>query len=154
MFNVNDTVRWKKDASSFIPDYTPGIITPRFYFDISPVRTYPCDERWFGYNVYIGKGRVVRALGYQLERHTIKTGNCADCKALLLASDNVTYCNTCIWKHDQSLVELRKVWSKCSFCGSSNGLFGSELNQHNPQCIWYGPANDYTCLKQKGKVTL
>lgn len=38
-------------------------------------------------------------------------------------------------------IMLKQAWSKCSFCGASNGLFNTPLAQHRPRCLWIGNAN-------------
>jgi hypothetical protein len=39
-----------------------------------------------------------------------------------------------------------KVWSKCAFCGASNGLYKQPLEQHRPRCRFVGPANTDTIM--------
>jgi len=38
---------------------------------------------------------------------------------------------------------LRSAWSKCCFCGASNGRFGASLQQHRTRCRYKGPADSF-----------
>src|SRR5271157_4092272 len=38
---------------------------------------------------------------------------------------------------------LTTHWSKCNFCGVSNGKFGTILKQHRPRCRWLGDADKF-----------
>lgn len=42
--------------------------------------------------------------------------------------------------------DLKKHWTKCCFCGASNGLFGSKLEQHRPRCRWMGDADKFNAM--------
>lgn len=41
----------------------------------------------------------------------------------------------------EDLEPFYEVWSKCSFCGRRNGLFGRSLEQHTTRCLYKGDAN-------------
>jgi hypothetical protein len=34
-----------------------------------------------------------------------------------------------------------RSWSQCCFCGATNGLYGTVLQEHTVRCRWIGPAN-------------
>lgn len=36
---------------------------------------------------------------------------------------------------------LEKAWAQCCFCGATNGLYGTALQEHTARCRWIGPAN-------------
>lgn len=37
---------------------------------------------------------------------------------------------------------LEKAWAQCCFCGATNGLYGTALQEHTVRCRLIGPAND------------
>lgn len=43
----------------------------------------------------------------------------------------------------EDIRELRKHWSKCPFCGRSNGLYWRALEEHGPRCRYIGKADSY-----------
>lgn len=45
---------------------------------------------------------------------------------------------------EANLLAMRKVWSRCCFCGASNGLYWTSLKQHTSRCRYKGNANDFT----------
>lgn len=47
---------------------------------------------------------------------------------------------------DPYVVELYKFWSKCPFCGATNGKFGSVPQQHRPRCQWLGDAGKFDVI--------
>jgi hypothetical protein len=38
---------------------------------------------------------------------------------------------------------LHAAWSKCCFCGASNGHFDAPLQQHRTRCRYKGPADTF-----------
>jgi hypothetical protein len=42
--------------------------------------------------------------------------------------------------------ELHKCWSKCPFCGATNGKHDSVLQQHRPRCRWMGDADKFDAM--------
>jgi hypothetical protein len=40
-------------------------------------------------------------------------------------------------------LHLEEHWSKCSFCGASNGKFNRQLEQHRARCRYVGFANSF-----------
>jgi hypothetical protein len=40
----------------------------------------------------------------------------------------------------------KKIWSKCVFCGASNGMYNQPLEQHRPRCHFKGPANSFSMM--------
>jgi|ERR1700722_3873096 len=48
--------------------------------------------------------------------------------------------------NDPYIAELHKTWSKCAFCGASNGKHMSVLQQHRPRCRWMGDADKFAAM--------
>ena len=41
---------------------------------------------------------------------------------------------------------LNEYWGKCPFCGATNGMFDTVLQQHKTRCRWLGDANVFDAM--------
>ena len=48
---------------------------------------------------------------------------------------------------DPAHKEMKLHWSKCPFCGASNGHFGSNLEEHRSRCRFVGRAYSFDVMR-------
>lgn len=47
---------------------------------------------------------------------------------------------------DKAPKDMMESWSKCTFCGAYNGMYGRQLEQHTTRCLYRGDANTYSVM--------